>query len=435
MKRTAPLLVLALTSSMLVTSPSTADSLSGATLSWRISDCAFDAALPSCGSLTESQSVVGNVTKGSGAWEFTGGTGTFDPVTGATVVKYAGSVTIGNTTRGGYSITFANPQVSVSGGAGVLLADIRYRPATGAPEVAIDAVKIVDLPAVPSAPSWSVTPPWEGVGTPATPAPVDGKQFAQPLIDVLPASLKGWFWATGTTGANPYKAPGPVGLSLTVAPTWTPFVTIEGGQGLPVNKAGTITVRGTGFDPSKQGGAVQGLYVVFGPNAATVGYGMSAASAFGAAQYLPVAPDANGSFETTLTIKGSYADSDGRVWNGRSDQLGVSTWAAHSHATTAWDTFTPLSFAPPATTLRLAFRKNPVRAGKRAIVRVRTNSKGAVRVVKAKRVLARVVPVAGVARLRLPVLKPGQHALRAVQGDVTSGKVVLRVKRRALGSN
>lgn len=35
MKRTAPLLVLALTSSMLVTSPSTADSLSGATLSWR----------------------------------------------------------------------------------------------------------------------------------------------------------------------------------------------------------------------------------------------------------------------------------------------------------------------------------------------------------------------------------------------------------------
>ena len=36
----------------------------------------------------------------------------------------------------------------------------------------------------------------------------------------------------------------------------------------------------------------------------------------------------------------------------------------------------------------------------------------------------------GKATLRLPKLKVGKHTLRAVQGDVTSQKVVLRVKRR-----
>jgi len=411
---------LALAGGVLVAPPATADQVGGATLTWKVSECAFDTALPACGSLTQTQSVSGSTTKEVDGWRFTGGTGTYDPANGAVDVSFSGGLTIGNTSRGNYSITFANPRITVAGGTGELVADVSYRIAPATEPTTVPDVTVAELPQVPNATAWQVTPPWER------------GQFAQELLDTLPDSLDGWFKATGSTGANPLKPAAPVSVDLGI---WTPTVTMEGADGLPVDKQATITVKGSGFDPSKKGGAVQGLYVVFGPDAATVGYGMDAASVFGAAQFLPVAPDAQGEFSTTLTITGRYTDSDGKAWDGTKQPLGVSTWAAHSHATTAWDTFTPITFAPAdkaasRTTLRLKKKsaKRPV-----AVVRV-PGATGKVVVKKGSRTLVRKRLNDGKAVMRLPKLKAGKHKLRAVYlgNDATAGstskRVVLRVR-------
>ncbi|MBK6762185.1 MAG: hypothetical protein IPG68_02390 [Micrococcales bacterium] len=79
MKKIAIPAVLAVAGSVLVATPASADSASGATLTWKISECAFDATIASCGSITEAQSLTGNVTKGGEGWAFTGGTGPTTP--------------------------------------------------------------------------------------------------------------------------------------------------------------------------------------------------------------------------------------------------------------------------------------------------------------------------------------------------------------------
>ena len=440
-------LALALAGTGLTAAPASAAPVSDSTLTWKISECAFSVStvLPACGSLTETQSVAGNVARTPDGWRFTGGTGDYDPATGTTNLAFQGSVTIGNTNRGGYRISLRDPEVRVDAdGAGQLLADLAFTTSATSPETVVPDVRVVDLPAVPDGTAWTVTPPWTGVGTPATPAPLEGKQFAQPLIDALPASLKGWFWASGSS-SDAFKAPAPVGVSLsaTVAPppvetpttpvpapapaapaspsttASTAKVTVTGTDKLAVNESATITVTGTGFDPARRGGPVQGIYVVFGPNTATVGY--TEPAVFGAAQYLPVAPDDSGAFSTTLKITGKYTDGKGTKWNGRTTQLGVSTWAAHSHAITDWDTFTPVSFraAKAKSTTKAALVDRTITRSDRAVVRAQVVSKkaatGTVTVTRGGKVLATKKIRAkhdGVLRLTLPKLKAGTHTLK-----------------------
>lgn len=437
---------LTIVGSALAVAPASAATAKDATLTWKISECAFTPGIASCGSLTETQSTAGSVARTDQGWQFTGGTGSHDQATGATQLAFSGSVTIGNTNRGGYSITFRDPQVTVDAdGNGSLAADLIYKTSGASPETTVEDVRLVDLPSVPDATSWTVTPPWEGVGTPADPAPVDGKQFAQPLLDALPASLKGWFWSTGTTGSNPYKNPAPVAADLTVDPgVQGPQVTLEGADNLKASATATIKVRGTGFDPAKRTPAVQGLYVIFGPDPAVAGYDNP--DVFGGAVYLPVAPDSQGNFTTEITVKGRYTDGTGRKWDGSKDTLGVSTWAAHSHAITDWDTFTPISFAGAAkaaskTTASLVDKS--IRKGERAILKVKVRSDvsatGKVQVKRAgKVVVAKRLKAAdkGKLRIRLPKQKVGKHTLKIVYQGASeirrsTDTVVLRVRRPA----
>jgi hypothetical protein len=420
----------ALTGSLVLAAPASADTVSGATLTWKVSECAFDASLMACGSLTQAQSLSGSTTKQADGWRFVGGTGTYDPATGATHVNFSGGLTIGNTSRGNYAITFANPRATVAGGAGALFADVSYRVGSNDPTT-VPGVKIVDLPSIPVGTNWQSTPPWDA----------STGRFAQELLTALPDSLDSWFTTTGSTGANPFKPAAPVSVNLgTVTPqVKTPTVIIEGADNLPVDRATTITVKGTGFDPAARTPAVQGLYVVFGPNAASVGYGLDKASVFGAAQFLPAAPDAQGTFTTTLTITGRYTDSDGKAWDGTKDTLGVSTWAAHSRATTAWDSFAPVTFSPAAkfaTTTKVRLTDKTIKAGQRAKAKVTVKgADGRVQIKKGKRVLVtKKLNAQGKATLRLPKLKAGKHPVRAVYlGNAeakrsVSAKVVLRVR-------
>jgi len=314
-----------------------------ATLTWAVSECAFDATIPACGSLTEARSQSGAVEAGETGWVWTGGSGTFNQKSGASNIRFNGSITMGNVRRGGYSITFSNLRVAVNAsGNGRVSADLAYRESANAPLVEKPNVLLVRLPSVGLGQGWEATPPWEGVGTPGDPAPIDGAQFAQPLLDALPESLKPWFWKTATGASiNPFKQPSPI--TLAAERQYRPMLIVSPSKSLRIGKATKVRVEGYGFDPSLQGAVASGIYVVFGPNAAAAKNGYTNTRLYETAQYLPQGPDRIGKFRVELNITGRYKV-DKRSYNGLKSALGFSTWAAHNHPTTAWDSFLRVKF-------------------------------------------------------------------------------------------
>lgn len=369
MRKTASLTALAVTAGTLGFSASAAfaapTGIVGASLTWKVHECAFsgafvttaNSATDSCKSIREDQATTGNVSKVADGWQFSNGTGKYDSANGATTLNFTGSVRLGNTSQGNYYIELTDPTVSVdSAGDGSLTARVVVKSPGSAPATDRGRVEIVDLPSVPNATTWSVTPPWAGVGAPDSTAPLDGKQFAPAFVDLLDASMRNWFRASSSAEAtvsrseyNSLKTPSPVAINFTQA-AWTPALQITNAENLQPGETRTIGVHGTGFDPGKQGGAVAGMYVVFGPNPAATTNGYTDPNMYGAAAYLPAGPNSNGEFSTTLTITGNYTDSNGQAWSPASTTLGVSVWAAHTRQTTAWDAFTPMSFATPAPT-------------------------------------------------------------------------------------
>ncbi len=336
--------------------------ITGASFNWKVNECAFAGAFvtaaneasDSCFSIREDQTTSGNVAKTDGGWVFSDGTGTYDPSTGATELDFTGSLRFGNINRGNYYVELADPTVSVdSDGTGALSATVLVKgPGPGTVEDR-GTVDVVDLVDVPDATQWSVTPPWAGVGTPDESAPLEGKQFASEFVDTIDSSMRNWFRASSSAEAtedrgeyNSYKSPAP--LSVSFAETvWTPALSVTGAANLAPNETRTVTVRGSGFDPTKQGNGVAGLYVVFGPNPADLANGYNDPGVFGAAQYLPSGPDVNGEFETTLEITGNYTDGNDVAWSPATTPMGVSVWAAHTRLTTAWDSFSPIAFTDP----------------------------------------------------------------------------------------
>lgn len=359
-------------------------SVTDAELSWGISRCAHDTTLPACGSLTGIQQVSGNATKTDNGYTFVGGSGTVDPETGATSLQFSGSVTIGNTTRGNYSIRFVDPMITVAAdGAGALVADVTYT-LSGAEPVTSADVPIVELANVPEEAPRSVTP----------------TAFTPQFIGALAPTLQPWFQPTGS-GADPFKVPSSVSLAAALpapvdpvdpivpvdpAPpatpvTWTatPTLTVTGAERARLDRPTTVTVKGTGFDPAvRSRPGVSGMYVVFGPNAATTpgGYGQAGTAKYFSAQWLPAIPNDQGEFTVAVEIQGAYTDEEGKEWNATTDVLGVSTWAAHGHVTTAWDSFQEIEFSAPVTrkaesTTTVRLRKATKRPGSVATATVR----------------------------------------------------------------
>lgn len=336
-----------------------------AKLTWKIHECAFagafvttaNSATDSCGSIREDQTITGNAAKGADGWTFSGGVGTRDAATGEAVVNFTGSVRLGNVNRGNYFVEFKDPSVTVdSTGAGSLKAEVVYKDPVAETSVSAGRVQIAALADVPDSDPWTVTPPWVGVGTPDLVAPLDGKQFGPEFVNVLPESMRNWFRASSSAEAtgsrseyNSYKTIAPVSVEFGAPDSqWNPTLQIINGGDIRANETRTITVVGSGFNPALQGGAVNGIYVVFGPNPASVPNGYADPNIFGAAQYLPAGPGSDGTFQTTLTVKGPYLDSNGATWDPAVTPFGVSTWAAHRRATTLWDSFAAVAIAPAA---------------------------------------------------------------------------------------
>lgn len=157
--------------------------------------------------------------------------------------------------------------------------------------------------------------------------------------------LKRWLAVPMTAAALALPAVSAVPATAADEPT----VTASGLRGLKVTDTKEVTVNGSGFDPAvKNNPAVAGLYVAFGPNPADVPGGFLNPGLYHDVEYLPMGPDSSGKFTTKLTVTGAYTDQQGTTWNGAEDELGISTWAAHAHATTAWDSFKPVTFRTPA---------------------------------------------------------------------------------------
>lgn len=333
----------------------------GASLTWKVSECAFsgafvttaNSATDSCKSIRESQPTTGNVSKVTDGWQFSNGTGSYDSATGATTLNFTGTLSLGNTSLGNYYIRLVDPKVVVdNAGNGSLTADVIQKIPSSPDPSDLGRQEIVSLLTVPNSTSWTMTPPWSGVGTPDATAPLDGKEFSPSFVDALDPSLRNWFRASSSSEANAnrgeynsFKAPAPVSIDYSQH-TWTPTLQISNADNIQAGETRTIAIHGSGFDPAKQGNGVSGMYVVFGPNPAAITNGYLDPNIFGAAAYLPSGPNSNGEFDTTLAVTGTYADGNGTVWNAANTTLGVSTWAAHAHTTTAWDSFASVAFLP-----------------------------------------------------------------------------------------
>ncbi|MYW03537.1 Htaa domain-containing protein [Streptomyces sp. SID3343] len=151
----------------------------------------------------------------------------------------------------------------------------------------------------------------------------------------------------GATAAVAAIALAGVGLAVpTAQAAGTPAVTVT--PNVDVDPAGgTVTVKGTGFDPNINNKF--GVYVVFGPADAAV----TDAAAFGAQKWVrpggTPSPsgdnmNADGSFTTTLDIKAAYTDGNGKAVDCLVTQCQVITMAAHGSPNRTQDTRTPVGF-------------------------------------------------------------------------------------------
>lgn len=157
--------------------------------------------------------------------------------------------------------------------------------------------------------------------------------------------------STTTTEAPTTTAPTTTAPTTTAAPA-APALVVSSTSGLAATGS-TVTVTGTGFDPSLVSGSLAGLYVAFGTGAASVPTTFNGSGKF----VRPTGPaietatgakiNADGTFSATVAAPALFAKSGATV-NCYIVACNVYVWSAHAGAYAPW-TFAPSSvtFAPP----------------------------------------------------------------------------------------
>jgi len=341
--------------------------VSGATLSWRLSEYVFTN--PASFGIRTAEAPA---TIDADAWHFTGGTGTYDSTTGAVSVAFEGRMNFGNTAAGNYEIQFDDPTFVVdAGGAGRLLADVYVRGPGSAPltlkgsDVVVSTFTASTL-ALGGHVQLTVTPDFPARPDQSPTATYTQGQFPQTLLDAVGASFAAHFRQTGavTPSANDLlKPPAPITLAF-----WMPGVGVTPTTDV-VYEGATLTVSGSGIDPDANVyadgplvGEPAGIEVAFGRFAEA--WQPSASAPDEAREVLVskrVVPEAtrtlleglgvpssslatlnaDGTFETTLdvapggTSAGAYA---------------VATYAAGGTPNASHEFLTPVTFAAAVTT-------------------------------------------------------------------------------------
>ncbi|MCD0449015.1 hypothetical protein LO762_07400 [Actinocorallia sp. API 0066] len=140
--------------------------------------------------------------------------------------------------------------------------------------------------------------------------------------------------------------------ALTVAtatPASAASVRVSPSSGLPSSGTTTISISGSGFNPTANNGF--GVYVVFGPRTANFAqdanlYGAAKwvhkGGASGGAGQAPMT-DAGG-FSVTLLVQARYTDGNGKKVDCTATPCYIITMAAHGARDRSQDTFTPVTF-------------------------------------------------------------------------------------------
>lgn len=219
----------------------------------------------------------------------------------------------------------------------------------------------------------------------------------------------------------------------------------------------SVTVTGTGFDPSLSvgtrpplAGQPSGAYVVFAAfpdnwrpseggtrsSILTQRWAVPAAgfALIGGAAAGAVLLNADGSFTATLPV--SRDDSLAADLN-----YGIYTYAASGAVVASYETYTPITFATnvpaekAAAKAKLTLVKKKVKKSKRAKVKVAvtaagTTPTGKVVVKERGKKLASLTLANGKAKAKLPKLSKGKHKLRAVyRGSVTVARATSTTKK------
>jgi hypothetical protein len=181
---------------------SSAAKVSDATMSWAVSAYVLTPNVATL-SVAEVQNAEAPATFSAGTgWEFTDGTGTYDPKTGATTLEFTGALEFGNTSRGDYGFKIANPSLVLDkSGTGTLSADVSLRAAGGAPFGTATKTVVVDV---------------TGASPEATKKHVDiavtPTAFAAPFLAAV-GELASHFQASGSSNdAN--KPPAPIAVAF-----------------------------------------------------------------------------------------------------------------------------------------------------------------------------------------------------------------------------
>ncbi|NYE37379.1 hypothetical protein F4692_002512 [Nocardioides cavernae] len=306
------------------------------------------------------------------------GTGTVDPVTDTGTLSWDGDFTV--VYYSGMSFFYvSDPTLTVTNGTARLTAtlsgygsdqaDPTAWTALPATEVTLGDVSGVDLTAtgLTATPAYlgvTVTPPADNVPQ-VTSNPATAGSFPQSFVDFQGGVGTASYWYSSGGGADARKVTTPLHVSWSVGSQ--PAVTVSDTTLLP-SGAQQVTVEGTGFDPALATGArpplagqAAGAYIAFGryadvwrpsagaPAGARVNAGgtglrwavpaASMATVGGAAAgAVELRPD--GSFSATLTIDKAVLDAKASAGN-----YGIYTYPGSGATQSAYETFTPLTFA------------------------------------------------------------------------------------------
>ncbi|MEU5903201.1 HtaA domain-containing protein [Micromonospora sp. NPDC047527] len=266
----------------------------------------------------------GATIKADGTFTFPSTGGTHDPATGAITAEYGGKVVFSYPAHF-FTITLANPTVSVSGGSAELKADVELVTNEVEP-VSVHQATIATIAGNPASSGGTVT----------------GTNLAATLTAAGASAFNG-FYAAG-------EALDPLSFTFTTgdAEPAGPAVTVTPPGGLDPNGS-TITVRGSGFDPEANGAA--GFYVSFGPKVAEhwANAGILQTTKWVNKTNEPTDArdrlNADGTFNTTLSVSAAYTARTGEEVDCIAVQCYVITFAARGSADRSQDTFTPVTFA------------------------------------------------------------------------------------------
>ncbi|MDR2565944.1 MAG: WxL domain-containing protein [Bifidobacteriaceae bacterium] len=313
---------------------------------------------------------------------FADGAGVVDLDSGTATVEWEGGFTV--VFYGGMTYWSASdPVLTVNAdGTGQLTATASgYKASMADPtlweELTPQAIVLADFQGITlSETGFTLAPEYRGVavtGVTQSQTGADWGSFPQSFVDFQLLTGQSSYWYSSGTGGDAKKPAQPVAVAWSIAsppPPLNPQVTVSRSE-LSADGVTTITVEGTGFDPTAVtglypplAGKSSGVYVGFGRFADTWRPSAGASSSsrptalvrwavlaefqatVGGAANGAIVLEADGSFTATFEVSKAAADAAADAKGLVGGNYGIYTYPGGGAAQPAFETYTPLTFTP-----------------------------------------------------------------------------------------